>query len=158
MDFITVAGSIASIVGALYTLNEAVKAKSSAQQAKEIRNNIANEQKKIFISKLLTETNKAMSISIKMTTSATPNKKIRGLNYQSSIEQLRLYVDILKENSHYLKNENKKKLEEYYQSIERQFPKLANEMDQQKKYEIGDKIHNLMGEILKVIKPELDVY
>lgn len=157
MDFLTIIGSIASIAGAVFAFREALKAKSAAQQAKEIRNNIANEQKKIFISKILTETKKVMGVSIKMTTSATPTKKIRGLNYQSSIEQLREYIDILKENSHYFKPENKKNLEQHYKSIEEQFPKLAIETVQQKKYEIGDKIHNSMGEILKVIRPELDI-
>lgn len=154
---INIVGSIASIAGAILAIGAALKAKSSMDQAQAIRDSISNDQKKIFISKLLTETKKAMAVSIKMTTPASPTMKLRGLDYQSSIEQLREYIDTLKENAHYLKTENKREVERAYKFIESRLSVLANETDQQRKYEIGDKIHNSMGEILKGIKPELDI-
>lgn len=154
---LTIVGTIASIIGAIIALIEARKAKSFAEYAETIRDSIALEQNKISISKLLTETKNIMSISIKMTTSATPDKRITGLNYQKSIEEIRKYIDILKENNHYVSPEESKLIEIQYKKIEIFLVELAIESEQVKKYEIGNSIHNSMGEILKKIKPELDI-
>lgn len=160
MDTIIVVGlvgSVASIIGAIIAFREAVKAKNSAETAIAVKNSISSEQRKISLSKLLTETKKGMGVSIKLTTPANPSVKIRGLDYQSSIQHLREFIDTLKENAHYIKTENQKSILVNYQFIETQLVKLANENDQQKKYEIGNDIHKSMGDIIRTIKPELDV-
>jgi|GEM_PF-3135813 len=154
---ITVLGTIGSLVGAYIALKEAKKAKSSAEKAEEIRNTIATEQRKISLSELLTETKKIMTITIKMATSASPDKKLSGLNYQKSIEQIRKFIDVLKEYCHYISIEKINEVEQVYKAIEDKLVKLATEPDQKTKYGIGDDIHKSMGEIVKIIKPELDI-
>lgn len=154
---IGIIGAIASGYGAHLAIKEAKKAKSSAEKAESMKNAIATEQKKIYLSKVFNETVTIMKISIKLATSATPDKKIRGLNYQTSIDAIRKYIDVLKENCHYLPEIKVKAVESEYRNIESELVNLAKEDDQRKKYEIGDLIHNSMGEILKQIKPELDI-
>ncbi len=154
---VTIIGTIASLFGAYIAFNEAKKAKSSAEKAEEMRNAIATEQRKISLSELLTETKKIMTVTIKMATSANPEKKLSGLNYQKSIDQVRKYIDVLKENSHYISYEKRKEVEQEYTTIETKLVELAKETNQIKKYEIGDDIHKSMGELVKIIKPELDI-
>ena len=150
-------GAIASAYGAYLAIKEAKKAKSSAEKAESMKNAVATEQKKIYLSKVFNETVTIMKVSIKLATSATPAKKLRGLNYQISIDAIRRYIDILKENYHYLPESKIKMVESEYKNIESELVNLAKEDNQIKKYEIGDLIHSSMGEILKQIKPELDV-
>lgn len=145
------------LIGAIIAYREAIKAKNSAETAVAMKNSISTEQRKISLSRLLTETKKIMSVSIKLTTPANPSVKVRGLDYQSSIQHIREYIDNLKENLHYIKKENQNSVEINYKFMESQLVKLATENDQQKKYEIGNEIHKLMGEIIRVVKPELDV-
>lgn len=152
-----IVGALASGYGAYLAINEAKKAKKSADRAEEMKNAIATEQNKISLSRLFNETKNCMRITIKMATSATPDKKLRGLDYQESIGKVREYIDILKENCHYLPEIKIKLVEKEYKNVENQLVILAKESDQSKKYEIGDGIHNSMGEIIKHIKPELDV-
>ncbi|GFD96366.1 hypothetical protein KUL156_57510 [Alteromonas sp. KUL156] len=152
-----IVGAIASAYGAYLAINEAKKAKKSADKAEEMKNTIATEQNKISLGRLFNETKNCMRITIKLATSATPDKKTRGLNYQDSIGKIREFIDILKENCHYLPEPKIKLVEKEYQNIETQLVVLAKENNQPKKYEIGDDIHKSMGEILKHIKPELDV-
>lgn len=154
---IGIIGAIASGYGAYLAITEARKAKDSANKAEEMKNAIATEQNKISLGRLFNETKNCMKITIKMATSATPDKKIRGLDYQESIGKVREYIDILKENCHYLPEAKIKLVVKEYKGIETEIINLAKETDQSKKYEIGDKIHNSMGEITRHIKPELDV-
>ncbi|MBE7661231.1 hypothetical protein [Tenacibaculum finnmarkense] len=154
---IGVLGALASGYGAYLAIREAKKAKSSAEKAEEMKKAIATEQNKISLGRLYNETKNCMRVSIKMATSATPDKKLRGLDYQQSIGKIREYIDILKESCHYLPEPKVKLVEKEYKSIESQIVLLAKENDQSKKYEIGDGIHKSMGEIMKHIKPELDV-
>lgn len=157
MDLLNIVGSVASIGAAIFAFFEASKAKSFAKKAQEIKDTISTEQRKIFLSRILTETKKIMGVSIKMTTPATPTKKLRGLDYQSSIEQLREFIDSLKENGHYLSAESHIIVETNYLLIEEKLKEVAMEENQQQKYELGDEIHKAMGEMIKVIKPQLDV-
>ncbi|PIB30759.1 hypothetical protein BFP78_13225 [Gaetbulibacter sp. 5U11] len=150
-------GGLASIIGAYVAITEAKKAKKSADKAELMKNAIATEQKKINLGKIFNETIATMRVSVMMATSATPDKKIRGLDYQKSIDTIRKYIDVLKENCHYLPDAKVQIVENKYKSIESELVTLAKENDQIKKYEIGDSIHNSMGEIVKQIKPELDV-
>ena len=152
-----IVGAIASGYGAYLAISEAKKAKVSANKAEQMKNAIATEQNKISLSRLFNETKNCMRVTIKMATSATPDKKIRGLDYQESIGKVREYIDTLKENCHYLPEPKIKLVEKEYKTIETELIKLAKETDQSRKYEIGDGIHNSMGEIIKHIKPELDV-
>lgn len=99
---IGVVGALASGYGAYLAIREAKKAKSSAEKAEEMKESIATEQNKISLGRLYNETKNCMRVSIKMATSATPDKKLRGLDYQQSIGKIREYIDILKENCHYL--------------------------------------------------------
>ena len=150
-------GALASAYGAYLAINEAKKAKKSADKAEVMKNAIVTEQNKINLSRLFSETQSTMQTSIQLATSATPNKKIRGLDYQKSIEIIRKYIDTIKENCHYLPNDKIGKAENEYENIEQQLVLLAQENEQEQKYLIGDNIHKSMGELLKLIKPELDV-
>jgi len=152
-----VVGAIASGYGAYLAINGANKAEKSANKAELMKNAIVTEQNKINLSRLFSETQSAMRTSIQLATSATPTKKTRGLDYQKSIEILRKYVDTIKENYHYLPENKIPLVEKEYKNIEKQIVLLAQENEQQKKYLIGDKIHKSMGELIKIIKPELDV-
>lgn len=150
-------GTGVSIYAACFAVKEAKKAKESANKAELMKKAIEREQNKISISKIFTETKSSMLVSIKLATSATPDKKIRGLDYQKSIDTIRQYVDTLKENYHYLPEEKVTLVENEYKKIELELVALAKESDQTIKYEIGDRIHSTMGEIMKIIKPELDI-
>lgn len=150
-------GALLSGYGAYIAIKEARKAKESATKAEKMKEAITIEQNKISLGRLFNETKNIMRISIKLATSATPDKKLRGLNYQESIDKIRQYIDILKEHYHYLPEEKVPVCEEEYRKVESLIIDLARESDQSEKYQIGDKIHNCMGEILKLIKPELDV-
>ncbi len=154
---ISIIGTIVTIVSAIYAYRQAEKAKKSATEAEEMKLSIEREYKKIELGKLLNSTKSTIELTRNLTTPANPAKKVRGLNYEDIISVLRKYIDNLKENCHYLPNDKETSTIAEYKKIETFISELVTENDQQKKYEIGDKIHNCVGEILRVVKPETDI-
>lgn len=161
MDLISliigIIGTIVTIVSAIYAYRQAEKAKKSATEAEEMKLSIEREYKKIELGKLLNSTKSTIELTRNLTTPANPAKKVRGLNYEDIVSVLRKYIDNLKENCHYLPNDKESSTVTEYKKIETFISELVTENDQQKKYEIGNKIHNCVGEILRVVKPETDI-
>ena len=157
IDYIGIAGTIASIVGAYISIKEARKAKKSSQIAEAIRNAISSEQKKINLTKFHLELKEFMAISINLTAPSNTSKKISGVNYDKSIKQLREFNDKLKENMHYFKESNIGNINTLSEKLETLLSDLSIKTDQQSRYLTGNKIHEAMGEILKTLKPEVDL-
>lgn len=161
MDLISlivgVVGTIVTIVSAIYAYRQAEKAKKSASEAEMMKQSIEREYKKIELGKLLSSTKSTIELTRNLTTPANPAKKIRGLNYEDIISVLRKYIDNLKENCHYLPKDKESSTIAEYKQIEEFISELVNEQDQQKKYDVGNKIHNCVGEILRIVKPETDI-
>lgn len=161
MDLISliigIVGTIVTIISAIYAYRQAEKAKKSASEAEVMKQSIEREYKKIELGKLLSSTKSTIELTRNLTTPANPVKKVRGLNYEDIISVLRKYIDNLKENCHYLPKDKEATTITEYKKIESLIAELIAEQDQQKKYEIGDKIHNCVGEILRLVKPETDI-
>lgn len=161
MDLISlivgIVGTIVTIFSAIYAYRQAEKAKKAASEAEIMKQSIEREYKKIELGKLLSSTKSTIELTRNLTTPANPAKKVRGLNYEDIISVLRKYIDNLKENCHYLPKDKETSTITEYKKIENFISELVNEQDQQKKYEIGNKIHNCVGEILRTIKPETDI-
>lgn len=155
--FISLIGTLATVGSAFYAYRQAVKAKKSATDAEVMKLSIEREYKKIEIGKLLSLTKSTIERTRSLTTPANPIKKVRGLNYEDIISVLRKYIDNLKENCHYLPIEKEQNTIVEYKKMESFISELVIIQDQQKKYEIGDKIHNCVGEILRIVKPETDI-
>ena len=154
---ISILGTIVTIVSAIYAYRQAEKAKKSATETEKMKQSIEREYRKIELGKLLNSTKSTIELTRNLTTPANPAKKVRGLNYEDIISVLRKYIDNLKENCHYLPNDKETYTITEYKKIETFISELVAENDQQKKYEIGDKIHNCVGEILRIVKPETDI-
>lgn len=154
---ISILGTIVTIVSAIYAYRQAEKAKKSATEAENMKQSIEREYRKIELGKLLNSTKSTIELTRNLTTPANPAKKVRGLNYEDIISVLRKYIDNLKENCHYLPNDKETSTITEYKKIETFISELVAENDQQRKYEIGDKIHNCVGEILRIVKPETDI-
>lgn len=152
-----VVGTIVTIISAIYAYIQAEKARKSASEAEIMKQSIEREYRKIELGKLLSSTKSTLESTRPLTTPANPEKKVRGLNYDDIISVLRKYIDNLKENCHYLPNEKETNTIIEYKKIEFYISELAVEQGQQKKYEIGDKIHNCIGDILRIVKPETDI-
>lgn len=161
MELISLIIGILSIIitigSAIYAFKQAGNAKNSASEAEEMKQSIEREYRKIELGKLLNSTKSTIEQTINLTTPANPIKKVRGLNYENIISVLRRYIDNLKENCHYLPNDKEALTVNEYKKIESFISELVVEQDQQKKYAIGDKIHNSVGEVLRVVKPETDI-
>lgn len=161
MDLISliigVIGTIVTISSAIYAYRQAEKAKKSATEAEAMKQSIEREYRKIELGKLLNSTKSTIELTRILTTPANPVKKVRGLNYEDIISVLRKYIDNLKENCHYLPNEKTQTTIDEYKKIEKFISELVTEQVQQKKYEIGNKIHDCVGEILRIVKPETDI-
>lgn len=154
---ISILGTIVTVVSAIYAYRQAEKAKKSATEAEKMKLSIEREYNKIELGKLLNSTKSTIELTRNLTTPANPAKKVRGLNYEDIISVLRKYIDNLKENCHYLPNDKETSTIAEYKKIEAFISELVTEPDQQKKYVIGDKIHNCVGEILRAVKPETDI-
>lgn len=154
---ISVIGTIVTISSAIFAFSQAKKAKSSLTAVDLMKKSIEREYVKIELGKLLSSTKSTIEQTRNLTTPANPTKKVRGLNYEEIIYVLRKYVDNLKENCHYLPKGKETSTIEEYQKIESLISELVSTQDQHYKYEIGNKIHNCVGEILRIIKPETDI-
>lgn len=154
---ISVIGTIVTIGSAIYAYRQAEKAKNSASEAETMKQSIERQYKKIELGKLLNSTKSTMELTRNLTIPANPERKVRGLNYENIISVLRKYIDNLKENCHYLPNNKESSTIAEYKKIESLITNLVGENDQQKKYEVGNKIHNCVGEILRIVKPETDI-
>lgn len=156
---VSIIGTIVTIASAIYAYKQAEKAEKSANEAELVRQSIEREQIKIELGKLLNSTKSIIEQTILLTTPANPVKKVRGLNYDSTISSLRRYIDTLKENCHYLPKEKENKIIIEYKKVESFISELVNENNQQNKYKVkvGDKIHICIGELLRIIKPETDI-
>lgn len=150
-------GTLITLFSAIYAYQQAKKAKISANQAEIMKNSIEREYKKIELGKLLNTIKATIEQTVLLTTPANPEKKVRGLNYDNIISLLRKFIDNLKENCHYLPQEKENLTVLEYKKIESFISELATEESQQNKYIIGNKIHNCVGEILRIVKPETDI-
>jgi len=154
---VSIIGTIVTISSAFYAFSQAKNAKRSANEAEAMKQSIEREYTKIELGKLLSSTKSTIELTRNLTTPANPAKKVRGLNYEDIISVLRKYIDNLKENCHYLPDEKEQFAITVYKEIESFILEMATENDQQRKYEIGNKIHNCVGEILRIVKPETDI-
>ena len=161
MDLISllvgVIGTIVTIGSAIFAYLQARNARKSANNAKEMKQTIEREYTKIELGKLLNSTKSTIELTRNLTTPANPAKKVRGLNYDDIISVLRKYIDNLKEHCHYLPDDKEQVAINEYKKIELLILEIVSEIDQQRKYEIGNKIHNCVGEILRIVKPETDI-
>lgn len=161
MDVISL---IVSIIGTLITIGSTIyayilaqKAKKSASEAESLKKSIEREYKKIELGKLLNAITTEIKNTRLLTSPANPDKKVRGVNYDTNISSLRVFVDYLKENCHYLPDEKEKQCIIEYKKVEDYISEFVNERDQIKRFEIGDKIHKCVGELLRIVKPETDI-
>jgi len=161
MDLISlivgIIGTIVTIGSAIFAYLQARNARKSANKAKEMKQTIEREYTKIELGKLLNSTKSTIELTRNLTTPANPAKKVRGLNYDDIISVLRKYIDNLKENCHYLPDDKEQVTITEYKKIESLILEIVSENDQQRKYEIGNEIHNCVGEILRIVKPETDI-
>ena len=161
MDLISlivgIIGTIVTIGSAIFAYLQARNARKSANKAKEMKQTIEREYTKIELGKLLNSTKSTIELTRNLTTPANPAKKVRGLNYDDIISVLRKYIDNLKENCHYLPDDKEQVAITEYKKIESLILEIVSENDQQRKYEIGNEIHNCVGEILRIVKPETDI-
>lgn len=154
---IGIIGTIITILSAIYSYNQAEKAAKSALDAENMKKSIEREYRKIELGKLLNSIKTIIDQTIILTTPANPEKKIRGLNYDHIVSLLRTFINNLKENCHYLPNDKEELTIIQYKQLENYILELVREKEQEKKYEIGDKLHNCIGEILRIVKPETDI-
>lgn len=145
-----------SIIGAGISLIGAAVSIRYYKNAKKIRDDIALEQKKQSFNHLHIETNRILESSRKLTTAPSVTSQAE-IDLNKITEDIRKYLDLIKGNQHHFSFNKRSECQKHCYYIENRLNKFCAEHDPSKLIDFGISIHNSIGELLKLISPELDI-
>jgi len=155
--WVGIIGAVISVVGTFITIIEARKAKASANKAQILLKTIQREQGQIALSKLYADARNIMISTIKLTTPSNSSKKLSGVNSSIIVTSVRTFIDNLKENCHHLPTDKIELVEATYKEITQNINNFLAEDNQSVKNQFGDQIHEAIGDILKIIKRQIEI-
>lgn len=152
-EIIFIIGAFASILGAILAMSASRRARFSKQKSEEILLGIKRENRLIKLNHIVTETKRMLSLTKELTTPYNIGNEEKQIKTKIVFDSLLDYIDGLKGTLHYIDLNNRSDVSKYLRLIESLIPRFATELDLQKKYSIGNTIHEHLGSILKRINP-----
>lgn len=144
MDFISIIGSVFSVLGALYAFYQANK-------AKQYKDEIQQDRKKMVLVDVIGIARHARKECRKIITPV--GKPARGVVPQDVINSIRDCIERIHDNIHKF---HFSKLNETISKIENQLKNYINENDETQRYSIGDNLYISLGELNRKINEELN--
>lgn len=148
---ISVVGSIASILGAVWAYMEAGKAAKSVTKAESVRDEIINRRELIEVSKVHSETTRILKVASRVGPSSDL-RRLTGFNAPEVASEIEEYVRFLSEHSSHFSELFENKARELCDSIRDDIPVLADARDPNSIKDIGKVIYHKIHGFLPTAK------
>jgi len=152
---IGVAGSAASIIGAILSLQAAKKAKSAAEQAESAKNLIIRKQKTTNLAEILFEAKRVQKIFGKYST-AQSNRSLAGVEFAKDSETLQDYVFNFNENRQLIEETTDIETQAVYDELNKLMKSFSEAKAVGDKKEFGNQVRLAIDDIIFKIRKEID--
>ena len=156
MDAIlSIAGSIASIAGAIWALFEARKSAKSADAVKRMRSEMMDRRDIAHLSSMYGETKKIHRVIAQIGPTATPNT-IKGVDLFEIATQVSVFVTMLTEHRGSFTGESAAEVGALLDALSDQIENLDQVKSLVDKRRFGKEVFNLIQSLIPIVKRQLD--
>lgn len=152
IDAISIIGSIASILGALWAWKEAKKSKTAADLAQRIKNQLIGHRKTSELSELQALLSTAQK---KFTKYGTSNPKaLAGIDHHADSDSLLSFMHTLKSYNEYFEGENENVADRFYDDVNKALQLFRKTNSTNSISEHGNSILNKLVNFSPILKRE----
>lgn len=150
-----VVGSFASIIGAVLSIKAESNAKTHAETAESIKNEILARQKTTELAEILYESKKIQKSFVKYSTAQTQSA-LSGVSFEKDAQELRDFISKINENRALLEKTAEIKAAEVYKSLNSLLDEYCSNNTIQNKREKGKLIVRNIDEIIFKLRKSID--
>lgn len=152
IDAISVIGSIASILGAIWAWKEAKKSKTSAELAQRIKDQLIGHRKTSELAELQALLSTAQKKFTKY--GASNPKALAGIDHHADSESLLSFMHTLKSYNEYFEGEHENVADKFYDDIEKTLQLFRTSSSINNITEHGNSILNKLANFSPILKRE----
>jgi len=149
--WISIIGSVASIIGSLWAWYQAVEAKKSATKAEEVKEEIIERRKIVEVSQIHSETSRILKVVSKVGPSCN-QALLRGVNCGSIAKEVEEYSRFINEHSSHFTNFFENKAKELCEQLHPDIESLSEAKSFEEKKESGKKIYYKINSFMPFVK------
>lgn len=154
-EFLTILGTLASLVGMAISIYQAKKAKSAADEATLIKTQLIKHRETSELSQVQALCRKAQNAMAKYGPGSGLNS-LKGIKHQNDSQEVQEFMFFIKEHREYFDDENKNKADLIYDSILNPLAEFSTAKDTHKIKELGNDILLKINEFTPIIKKMVD--
>lgn len=154
-SLISIAGSVASIGGAIWAFVEARHAASSATKAELVRDELIDRRKLVEVSKVFAQTEQILAVVSKIGPSCNP-KTLKGVDCGSIAKEVEEYSRFLNLHSSQFPELFGSKARTLYADLKGDIEELSEVFIPDRKKEVGKKIYYKINEFMPFVKQLTD--
>jgi hypothetical protein len=152
---LTIIGTLASIVGAWISWNQASKAKDAAQEAKRIRTQLVDKRKTSELSKIQVSCKKALDSMFKYGPASTPTS-LAGNSTEKDSFDVQEFILLIKEHATHFGNKTPNEADEFCKVLTPLLESFANSSAIEDQMKYGKQLVANLSSISATIKKRLD--
>lgn len=152
---LTIVGTIASIVGAWISWNQASKAKDAAQEVKRVRTQLIDQRKTSELSKIQASCRKALDSMVKYGPASTPTGLAGNSTAKDSFD-VQEFILLIKEHSTHFGNKTPNEADEFCNILMPLLESFANSSAIEDQMKYGKQLVANLSSISATIKKRLD--
>lgn len=154
-SLVSIAGSVASIGGAIWAFVEARNAASSANKAELVRDELIDRRKLVEVSKIFAQTDRILSVVSKIGPSCNP-KTLKGVDCTNIAKEIEEYSRSLNSQSAHFSELFGNKARALCNDLKDDIEDLSEVSTSEEKKEVGKKIYYKINEFMPFVKDLAD--
>ena len=154
-SLLSVAGSITSIVAAIWSFNEAKKSANSATKAENVKNELIDRRRLVEVSKVLAQTERILGVVSKIGPSCHP-KRIASIDCSLIAKEVEEYSRFLNSQQDHFFNDFDNKANLLCQDLIKDIEELSEAVGGECKKIIGSRIYYKINEFMPFVKKLTD--
>ena len=155
LSFIAIIGTIASIVGAIISLWQAKKSKTSAIEASQIRSQLLHHRKTSELAQLLALCRKVQKKMVKYGPASTKTS-LQGIVPDNDAKEVQDFILLLKENRSFFQKKQTNDADSFCENMNVLISEFVQSDDKQNLKKIGTEILLKINSMLSIIRKKLD--
>ena len=153
--WLSIVGSLASVISALWAWHEAIKASKAASKAESLRDEIVHRRKIVEVSQVHIETQRILRVIAKIGPSSTTTQ-LRGINSANIAADVDEFLRFLNEQSSNFSEPLKNRARELCDTVSADIEKLAEAKTPEDKKDAGKAIYFKINAFMPIVKDLAD--
>ena len=155
LSFIAIIGTIASIVGAIFSFWQAKKSKKSAIEASQVKSQLLHHRKTSELAQLLALCRKVQKIMVKYGPASTQNS-LQGIVPDNDAKEVQDFILLLKENRSYFQKKQTNDADTFCEDMNTLISTFVQSGDKENLRRVGTEMLFKINTMLSIIKKKLD--